>query len=84
MVKRYVRSAVLLTCPLPPLSLLGGKFLRRDIKASLSWIWIVTNALMSIAAEVADDEIILARDIKQVAALWAENKRANLWRAIAG
>lgn len=32
-----------------------------------------TNALVGVAAQVADDQIILARNIQEVAALWAEN-----------
>jgi len=37
-----------------------------------------TNALVGVAAEVADNKVILSGDIEQVAALRAEDKRADL------
>jgi hypothetical protein len=41
-------------------------------------VFFSTDALVGVAAEVADDKIILSGNIEQVSALGAENKRADL------
>lgn len=41
-------------------------------------MFLFTDGLVGVTAEIADNEIVLSGDIEQVAALWAENKGADL------